>query len=107
LLLTGQRIHAPELYRLGVLEACVPGDQLLATATAIAREIASKSPLAIRMLKQSLNTVENLTLRDGIAWNRTWPSSSVKASMPRKPSGHSSKNANRFSQDADAGPYRT
>ncbi len=65
LLLTGQRIPAPELYRLGVLEECVPGDQLLAAATAIAREIASKSPLAIQMLKQSLNTVENLTLRDG------------------------------------------
>jgi enoyl-CoA hydratase len=58
LLLTGQRIPAPELYRLGVLEECMPGDQLLATAAAIAREIASKSPLAIQMLKQSLNTVE-------------------------------------------------
>jgi enoyl-CoA hydratase len=65
LLLTGQRIPAAELYRLGMLEECVPGDQLLATATAIAREIASKSPLAIQMLKQSFNTVENLTLRDG------------------------------------------
>ena len=32
---------------------------------AIAREIASKSPLAIQMLKQSFNTVENMTLRDG------------------------------------------
>jgi enoyl-CoA hydratase len=32
---------------------------------AIARDIASKSPLAIRMLKQSFNMVENLTLRDG------------------------------------------
>jgi enoyl-CoA hydratase len=40
-------------------------DPLLATATAIAREISSKSPLAIQMLKQSFNTVENLTLRDG------------------------------------------
>ena len=65
LLLTGQRIPAAELYRLGVLEECVPGDQLLATATAIAREISSKSPLAIQMLKQSFNTVETLTLRDG------------------------------------------
>ena len=43
----------------------MPGDQLLAAATAIAREIASKSPLAIQMLKRSLNTVENLTRRDG------------------------------------------
>ena len=65
LLLTGQRIPAAELYRLGVLEECVPADKLLAAATAIAQEIASKSPLAIQMLKQSFNIVENLTLRDG------------------------------------------
>ena len=65
LLLTGQRIPAAELYRLGVLEECVPRDKLLGAAMAIARDIASKSPLAVQMLKQSFNTVENLTLRDG------------------------------------------
>jgi enoyl-CoA hydratase len=65
LLLTGQRIPAAELYRLGVVEECVPGDQLLPTALGIARDIASKSPLAVQMLKQSFNAVENLTLRDG------------------------------------------
>ena len=35
------------------------------TAMALAAEIASKSPLAVRMLKESFNAVENLTLRDG------------------------------------------
>jgi enoyl-CoA hydratase len=65
LLLTGQRVPAQELYRLGVLEECVPADALLPSALAIAREIASKSPLAVRMLKQSFNIVENLSLRDG------------------------------------------
>jgi enoyl-CoA hydratase len=65
LLLTGQRVPAAELYRLGVLEACVPGDVLMPAAMEIARDIAAKSPLAIQMLKQSFNTVENLTLRDG------------------------------------------
>jgi enoyl-CoA hydratase/carnithine racemase len=43
----------------------VPADQLMATAMGIARDIAAKSPLAVQMLKQSFNTVENLTLRDG------------------------------------------
>jgi enoyl-CoA hydratase len=65
LLLTGQRIPATELYRLGVLEECVPRAALLPAAMAIAHDIAAKSPLAVRMLKQSFNIVENLTLRDG------------------------------------------
>jgi enoyl-CoA hydratase len=65
LLLTGQRIPAQELHRLGVLEACVPHDALMPAAMDMARTIAAKSPLAIQMLKQSFNTVENLTLRDG------------------------------------------
>jgi len=65
MLLTGQRVPASELYRLGVLEECVPADALMPTAMAIATEIASKSPLAVRMLKESFNAVENQTLRDG------------------------------------------
>jgi len=65
MLLTGQRVPAAELYRLGVLEECVPAGALMPTAMALAAEIASKSPLAVRMLKESFNAVENLTLRDG------------------------------------------
>ena len=65
MLITGQRVPAAELYRLGVLEACVPRDQLMPTAMALAAEIASKSPLAVQMLKESFNAVENQTLRDG------------------------------------------
>jgi enoyl-CoA hydratase len=65
LLITGRRVPAAELYRLGVVQACVPADALLAEATKLAREIAGKSPLAVRMLKQSFNSVENLSLEDG------------------------------------------
>lgn len=65
LLLTGQRIPAVELYRLGVLEECVACDRLMPTARAIAAEIAGKSPVAVRMLKESFGMVENLSLRDG------------------------------------------
>ena len=57
--------RVPKLYRLGVLEECVPRAALIPAALAIAHDIAAKSPLAVRMLKQSFNTVENLTLRDG------------------------------------------
>ena len=58
-------VPARELYRLGVLEECVPAADLMPTATALAAEIAGKSPLAVRMLKESFNAVENQTLRDG------------------------------------------
>ena len=65
LLLTGQRIPAAELYRLGVLEACVSADRLMAEAMDIANAIASKSPMTVRLLKESFCAVENLSLRDG------------------------------------------
>jgi enoyl-CoA hydratase len=65
LLLTGERIPASELYRLGVLEACVPVEELLPAAMEVATRIAAKSPVAVGMLKESFGTVENLSLRDG------------------------------------------
>jgi enoyl-CoA hydratase/carnithine racemase len=65
MMLTGQRIAGPELYRLGVVEACVRPDELLPAARAIATEIAAKSPLAIKLAKHALNTIEEMGLRDG------------------------------------------
>lgn len=63
--LTGYRVPGPELYRLGVVEACVPRDQLLFEARKMADTIAEKSPAAIRLAKHSMNTIEDLSLRDG------------------------------------------
>ncbi len=65
MMLTGYRVSGPELYRLGVVEACVPRDELMAKARNIADNIAAKSPAAIRLAKQSLNTIEEMSLRDG------------------------------------------
>jgi enoyl-CoA hydratase len=65
LLITGRRVPAAELYRLGVLQAVVPAARLLDEARVLADEIARKSPLAVRMLKTSFNAVENLSLEDG------------------------------------------
>jgi enoyl-CoA hydratase/carnithine racemase len=65
MMLTGYRVPAHELYRLGIVEAVVPRDQLIETAMVFAREIASKSPTAIRMAKEALNVIEDLSLRDG------------------------------------------
>ena len=63
--LTGEYVGADELYRRGVLEAVVEPDELLDTARALATTIASKSPIAIRMAKESANRVEPLDLKEG------------------------------------------
>jgi enoyl-CoA hydratase len=65
MMFTGQRLSGPELYRLGVVEACVPVDRLLDEAMALAAEIASKSPIAMRLAKHAMNTIEFMSLRDG------------------------------------------
>jgi enoyl-CoA hydratase len=70
MMLTGYRVPGPELYRLGIVEACVPRDQVVAEARKIALEIASKSPTAIRLAKQSLNVIEDLSLRDGYRYEQ-------------------------------------
>lgn len=71
MMLTGYRVYGEELYRLGIVEACVASDELMETAMKLAREVASKSPVAIRMAKHSLNTIEELSLRDGYRFEQT------------------------------------
>ncbi len=68
--LTGQRIDAAELYRLGIVEACTPHDELMPTAMRIATTIAAKSPVATRMFKHTLNTIEDMSLRDGYRYEQ-------------------------------------
>jgi enoyl-CoA hydratase len=60
-----RRVPAAELYRLGSVSEVVAPDQLAGAARSLAREIAAKSPIALRMAKQSMNRVENLSLEDG------------------------------------------
>jgi enoyl-CoA hydratase/carnithine racemase len=68
--LTGMRVPGPELYRLGVVEACVAPEELMPTALEIARTIASKSPVATGMFKHTLNTIEDMSLRDGYRYEQ-------------------------------------
>jgi enoyl-CoA hydratase len=62
---TGEFVHASEFYRLGAVEAVVAPDELMPAARALADEIATKSPLGLRLAKESLNRVEDLPLKDG------------------------------------------
>ena len=68
--LTGYRVGGPELYRLGIVEACTTPEELMATAREIAVTIASKSPVSTRMGKHTLNVIEDMSLRDGYRYEQ-------------------------------------
>ncbi len=70
LIYTARRIPGPELYRMRVVSACVSPEALLDTALGIAREIALKSPLAVRTAKRSFNVTETMPLRDGYRYEQ-------------------------------------
>jgi len=65
MLLTGHQLDAAELYRRGVVEACLPPSELLPYAHAIAAEIAAKDPRAVRLARQCLAQVESMELLAG------------------------------------------
>jgi enoyl-CoA hydratase len=60
---TGGFVGAEEFQRLGAIEAVVAADDLMPTARALADEIAAKSPIGLRLAKESLNRVEDLPLQ--------------------------------------------
>jgi enoyl-CoA hydratase len=70
MMFTGHRLSGPELYRLGVVEACVPPEDLMEAAMAIARQIASKSPLAIRISKETINAIEEMPARESYRYEQ-------------------------------------
>lgn len=63
MLYSGEPISAAEAYRLGALESVVKRDALLDEARALAGKIASKSPRAVRLAKESLNGIELLDVK--------------------------------------------
>ena len=65
LFLTGDYVGAEELYRRGAIETVVAPDELMATARSLAANIATKSPIAVRLAKESANRVEHMDLKEG------------------------------------------
>ena len=65
LFFTGEQISAAELYRLGALRAVFAPDQLEVEALALAEQLAAKSPVALRLAKESMNEIEDLDLKEG------------------------------------------
>lgn len=63
--LTGEFVTAHEIYRRGGIEDVVESAQLIETANALAVRISAKSPIAVRLAKESANRVESMPLLDG------------------------------------------
>ena len=62
---TGEVVSAAELHRLGAVRAVVPTKQLMEVALELAAVLALKSPIALRLAKESMNRVEGVALKDG------------------------------------------
>ncbi len=69
---TGRPIDAQEAYRLGLFQRVVPHGTEREAAMELAREIASKSPLALRLAKEALNACEPLPISEGYALEQTF-----------------------------------
>jgi enoyl-CoA hydratase len=62
--LTGRQVPAAEFHEWGIVDEIVEPDHLLPTALELAATMAAKSPLAVRLAKESLNRIEMLNIRD-------------------------------------------
>lgn len=68
---TGRRLSAAEALRSHIVDQVVSPEELMPTAMALAEEIASKSPPAIRLAKQGLNRTEFMSLKEGYEFECT------------------------------------
>lgn len=70
MILTGRRINAEEAKTLGLVSRVVPKEAYLEEAKKVANEIASKSPVAIRLAKMSVNRAFEMGLGSGLDFER-------------------------------------
>jgi len=70
LVLSGEMIAAQEAQRIGLVDLVTAPDQLRETTLELAGKIASKSPLTLKIAKQSLRASEQLPIEDGLRFER-------------------------------------
>jgi enoyl-CoA hydratase len=68
---TARRMTGPELLRVNAASLCLPRDQVVPAAQAIAREIAGKAPLAVQAAKRSFQVTEYLPLHEGYRFEQS------------------------------------
>jgi enoyl-CoA hydratase len=70
MVLTGRFITADEAYRVGLVNKVVPVEVLLMETVKIAKLIAAKSPIAVRLAKESVVKAFETTLDEGLQFER-------------------------------------
>ena len=70
MILTGRRIGAEEAKGLGLVSRVVPKEAYLEEAKKVASEIASKSPVSVRLAKMAVNKAFEMGLSDGLDFER-------------------------------------
>lgn len=68
---TGQKVNAAELYRLGVISACLPADRLLSEAQRMATQIAAKNPQAVKWIKRGFSFAEAMPSREAYRFEQS------------------------------------
>ena len=71
LMFTGEFIDAVEAHRIGLVNRIFPRDGLMEGARALARTIASRAPLSIRIMKTAVNLYQDVSIEAGLAFERT------------------------------------
>jgi enoyl-CoA hydratase len=70
LVLTGRSMPAREAEQAGLVSRVVPVEVYLDEALKLAKEIASKAPIAVRLAKEAVNRVFETPLADGLDYER-------------------------------------
>ncbi|WP_282200704.1 enoyl-CoA hydratase-related protein [Collibacillus ludicampi] len=70
MLLTGSPISAEEALRYGLVNKVVPVEMYLQEAVTLAKKIAAKPPLAVRLIKKSVLKAIDNPLSEGLAYER-------------------------------------
>jgi enoyl-CoA hydratase len=70
MVLTGQPITADEALTAGLIAERVPAGEATPRATALAARIATKSPLALKLAKESVQRAYSMGMADGLAFER-------------------------------------
>ncbi len=70
MILTGRRINAETALRVGLVSRVVPVESVLDEAVGVAREIADKPPIAVRMAKEGISRALDMDLETALSYER-------------------------------------
>ena len=70
IMLTDRRLTAPEALQHGLVSRVVPLDGYMDVAISIARQVASRSQVAVKLTKEAISKADEMSLREGLDFER-------------------------------------